>query len=120
MMDVELMQNMIHQNLTNESSYNAVLNRIISYVAILDSEYSANRKSFAQGGFLFLITDCEEAKNARDEIIQCYDIDGQIEFESIFLVNKDTKEKWKEELYLRGSDDAVVIIYPLERKGGES
>ena len=114
------MEKIIHQNLTNKENFHELVERLTDYVVILDAEYSADRESFAQGGYVFFISNCEEAETAREEIIRCYNLDGQLEFGNVFLKCEDTKEIWKEELYLRSSDDAVVIIYPLKREEGES
>lgn len=114
------MEKMIHQNLINKENFNTLVDKLTEYVVILDADYSADRESFAQGGYVFFISNCEEAKTVREEIIRCYNLEEKLEFANVFLKCEDTKEIWKEELYLRSSDDAVVIIYPLKREEGES
>ena len=63
------------------------------------------------GGFVILLTDTHSSKQIRRKILGCYALSEDNSEYKEEICKEDSGKIWFEELYLRGSDDAVVIIY---------
>lgn len=109
-LDFECMADTIKNEIDGKAAQETVSGRIKELVDILDENYSTDRKSFSMGGFVFLITSLEERNRACQKIIDCYKIADRLEYSDVIC--EDEASVWQEELYLRGDDDSIVIIYP--------
>ena len=113
-LDLECIEEMLKQSISEEKSRKAVKARLEKIIKTLDEFYFTDRNSFSYGGFVFLITDRMEAELARKKIIQCYQLEDKQEYCECIWNNEDNI--WMEELYIRSSEDSIVILYPEKTK----
>ena len=113
-LDVSCMEEAIREAIENPVIFEMVFERISNAIAVLDEAYGKEREALSMGGFVFLLTDIHNSKQIRRQILECYSLfedDSEYQKE---ICNGDTGKRWFEELYLRGCDDAVIIIYAEE------
>ena len=63
---------------------------------------------------MFLLTDIHSSGEVRRQILECYSLSENDSEYQEEICRESEQKTWIEELYLRGSDDAVVIIYAEE------
>ena len=113
-LDVACMKEAIRDSIENPAVFEIVFERISDVIASLDEAYGESREALSMGGFVFLLTDSYSSKQIKRQILECYSLfedDSEYQKE---ICNGDTGKRWFEELYLRGCDDAVIIIYAEE------
>ena len=113
-LDAACMKETIREAIENPVIFEMVFERISNAIVVLDEAYGEGREALSMGGFVFLLTDTHSSKQIRRQILECYALfedDSEYKEE---LCKEDDGKGWFEELYLRGSDDAVVIIYAGE------
>lgn len=114
-LDVSCMGETIHKVIDNPKISEVIYNRICHSISILDNAYGERREAFAMGGFVFLLTDIRNAKYMRREILDCYALSEENSEYTEEICREKDNTIWQEELYLRSSDDAIVIIYVKKR-----
>lgn len=82
-----------------------VLDKIFSYVEILDDEYGYDRNYFESGGYVMVLETIEDVLSA-DNIIDFKDRVCEL----VEIVDDD----YLSALYLLGDDYAIVVIMPLD------
>lgn len=93
----------------------SVWGRVQTAVEILDTTYGGQRSATDMGGFVFLATLEQDKK----EILDFYSLEKKLAEYSDTIIQTGSVT-WHEELYLRSSEDAVIIIYPTgEKEKGE-
>lgn len=93
----------------------SVWGRVQTAVEILDTTYGGQRSATDMGGFVFLATLEQDKK----EILDFYSLEEKLAEYSDTIIQTGSVT-WHEELYLRSSEDAVIIIYPTgEQEKGE-
>lgn len=110
-LDLDCIEKMLEERIPDKTARAKVKERLKSIIGILDDCYFTDRKSFEYGGFVFLITEEEEARTAYGKIIDCYGLADRQEY-SECICQEESGRMWLEELYIRGSDDSIVIIFP--------
>ena len=115
-LDVSCMKEAIQEAIENPIVYEKVFGRISDAITSLDEAYGAGRESLSMGGFVFLLTDIHSSGEIRRQILECYSLsDDSSEYQEE-ICKEDSRKIWFEDLYLRGSDDAVIIIFAGEEK----
>lgn len=113
-LDVLCMERTIREAIENPAVFGKVFERISNAIAVLDEAYGEGREALSMGGFVFLLTDTHSSEQIRRKILECYGLSGDDSEYKEEICKGDNKTRWFEELYLRGSDDAVIIIYAGE------
>ncbi len=113
-LDVTCMGEAICSEINNPIVSGAVLERVSHSIAILDNSYGENRKAFDMGGYVFLLTNPHDSEKIKSQILDCYGLFEENSEYSEEICKGSKQEIWLEEMYLRGSDDAVVLIYAKE------
>lgn len=93
-----------------------IADRIIELAKILDDAYGGDRGSYAMGGYVLLFPNEHNYSVYVNQILGFYNLDLE-DFEYSEIVGEkimDDRKIWKEELYLLGSDDSLVLIHPKE------
>ena len=93
-----------------------IADRVVEITNILDDSYGANRGAYAMGGYVLLFPDEQNYSINVNRILGFYHL-GIDEYEYTERVGEtvlDDGKIWKEELYLLGSDDSLVLIHPKE------
>ena len=110
-LDLSCMEKTIHEAIQNPAISEQVSKRIAHCIMILDQAYGCSRSAFDMGGYVFLLTDIRDSAWIREQLLEHYGISA----ENCEYTNEICREHgvgvWQEELYLRGSDDSIVIIY---------
>lgn len=115
-LDLSCMEQAIHEAIGNPEVSEEIFQRISSRIEVLDAAYGEGRKALDMGGFVFLMTDPQISGRIKDELLECYSLlEEDCEYKEEIRRETDGK-KWFEELYLRGSEDAIVIIYVENKK----
>ena len=115
-LDVSCMKEAIQEDIKNPAAFQKVFGRISDAIASLDESYGEGREALSMGGFVFLLTDIHSSGEIRRQILECYALfENDSEYQEE-ICKEDSGKIWFEELYLRGSDDAVVIIFAGEEK----
>lgn len=108
-LDVQNAVKIIEEYIQSTEATEQVLDRIRKATEILDAHYGGQRSPKDMGGFVFFMTGEQE----REVILNYYQLDEELA-EYSDVVCTDDSVTWKEELYLRGSDDGIVILYPAK------
>ena len=116
-LDLECIREMLERSIPDEETRKNITSRLEQIIHTLDEFYFSDRNSFSYGGFVFLITEKHEAEKVREKIIQCYHLKNKMEYDESICQNEGNV--WKEELFLRSSEDSIVIIYPKENNKEE-
>ena len=114
-LDVSCMEEAIREAIENPVIFEMVFERISNAIAVLDEAYGEGREALNMGGFVFLLTDTYSSEQIRRQLLECYFLSEEDSEYKEEICKEDNGKIWFEELYLRGSDDAVVIIYTEER-----
>ena len=110
-LDISCMKEAIREAIENPVVFEKVFGRISDAIAVLDEAYGEGREALSMGGFVFLLTDTHSSKQIRRQILECYALfEDNSEYQEE-ICKEDNGKRWFEELYLRGCDDAVIIIY---------
>ena len=110
-LDVLCMEGTIREAIENPAVFGKVFERISSAIAVLDEAYGEGREALSMGGFVFLLTDPLSSEEIRRKILDCYSLSEEDSEHKEEICRESGSKAWIEELYLRGSDDAVVILY---------
>lgn len=110
-LDVLCMEGTIREAIGNPAVFEKVFERISNAIAVLDEAYGEGREALSMGGFVFLLTDPHSSKQIRRKILDCYSLSEEDSEHKEEICRESESKAWMEELYLRGSDDAVVILY---------
>lgn len=90
-----------------------VINRIKEQINTLDEAYGSDRGPKNMGGYVLFFKDKESYENTVDEIMEFYKLDKDLyEYSDCISEGRAGKPQWTEELYMLGSDDALVLIHP--------
>ncbi len=119
-LDVSCMGETIKREIKNPHVSEAVFERVSHSIAVLDDAYGKERKAFDMGGFVFLLTDTHDSEYMRSQILDCYALSEENSEYTEEICKGAGQEVWQEEMYLRSSDDAVVIIYVKETEGNSN
>lgn len=92
----------------------SVWGRVRTAVEILDTAYGEQRSGTDMGGFVFFATSEQDKK----EVLDFYSLDEKLAEYSDTIIQVGSVT-WHEELYLRSSEDAVIIIYPAVKQEKE-
>lgn len=94
-----------------------VLNRVSEQIETLDEAYGAYRSSRDMGGYVLLFLDEDSYNNSIGAILEFYKIDESLyEYSDCIAEEILNKVEWMEELYMLGSDDALVLIHPKSKE----
>lgn len=106
--DVEMMKQ-------NQAAYDidkVIVDRVEEIISMLDDAYGTDRAESDQGGIIMLFTKLEDYIKKRDRIMSRYYLrESDYEYSDEFWGDSDKKTCWTERLYLRSSEDALVLIY---------
>lgn len=92
-----------------------VINRIREQINILDEAYGSNRSFKDMGGYVLFFNDKDTYEKSIDKIMDFYRLDRDLyEYSDCINEVQAGNQKWMEELYMLGSDDALLLIYPME------
>lgn len=116
-LDLSCMEQAIKREIENPDVSEAVFERVSHSVSVLDDAYGEARKAFDMGGFVFLLTDAHDASHIRSQILDCYSLAEENSEYTEEVCRGTGHEVWLEEMYLRSSDDAIVIIFAKETEG---
>lgn len=108
-LDVEGSLGVIKNFISDQASEEQILGRIWTAIEILDNSYGSQRTSKDMGGFVFF-TSGEKEKN---RILDFYRLEEK-SAEYSDIICQTSSGTWYEDLYLRSSDDAVIIVYPIK------
>ena len=92
----------------------SVWGRVRNAVEILDTAYGEQRSGTDMGGFVFVATSEQDKK----EVLDFYSLEEKLAEYSDTIIQIGSVI-WYEELYLRSSEDAVIIIYPAVKQEKE-
>lgn len=109
-LDLECMSDTINKEISKPEMAEQILKRLRTSVHILDSAYGESREALSMGGFIFLLTDLSEAEQLRQKILDFYDL-SDLDSEYTEEICRDKDNIWIEDMFLRSSEDAIVIIY---------
>ena len=110
-LDLVFMKNAILREISDSDIAEKVFQSVKKTIEILDDSYGIARKPFEMGGFLFLLTELDNNAYYREEILKCYRLsENDVEYSDI-IATVEKKVEWISEMYLRSSDDAIVIVY---------
>lgn len=104
------MSDTINKEISKPEMAEQVLKRLKTSVHILDSAYGVGREALSMGGFIFLLTGLSESEQLRQKILDFYDLSNQ-DSEYTEEICRDKNNIWIEDMFLRSSEDAIVIIY---------
>ena len=119
-LDVSCMKEAIQEAIENPIVFEKVFGRISDAITSLDEAYGEGRESLSMGGFVFLLTDIHNSGQMRRQILECYSLSEEVSEYREEICRESGQKTWIEELYLRGSDDAVVIIHAQKLKSSWS
>ena len=119
-LDVACMKEAVQEAIKNPIVFKKVFGRISDAITSLDEAYGEGRESLSMGGFVFLLTDSHSSEQIRRQILECYSLSEEESEYREEICRESGQKAWIEELYLRGSDDAVVIIYAQKLKSSKS
>lgn len=88
-----------------------VIGRVREQINILDEAYGSTRGSRDMGGYILFFSDKASYDENIDELLAFYNINKDL-YEYSDCINEGQDIKWMEELYMLGSDDALVLIHP--------
>lgn len=88
-----------------------VISRVCEQTNILDEAYGSNRGRYDMGGYILFFNDKSSYDNNIDEILEYYKLDKDL-YEYADCISETQGIRWMEELYMLGSDDALVLIHP--------
>lgn len=114
-LDYKWLKENIRGEISVKNVADAVMNKIENIVQSLDTCYGSARSASDMGGNVFVLTDDSVSMQQYEDILQSYHILKDAEEYSDIICREDNKE-WLCELYMIGSDDALVIIYVRERR----
>ena len=114
--DVACMKEAIQEAIENPVVFKKVFGRISDAITSLDEAYGEGREALSMGGFVFLLTDIHSSGEMRRQILECYSLSEDSSEYQEEICKENSGKIWFEELYLRGSDDAVIIIFAGEEK----
>lgn len=92
--------------------------RVEEIIERLSESYGDHRNSYAMGGYILFFTSQENYEKWHSHIMDFYRL-GMEDYEYSEIVNENFVHdmEWWEELYLLGSDDALVMIHPKSLGG---
>ncbi len=114
-LDYKWLKEYIRGEISVKNVADVVMNKIENIVQSLDTCYGSARSASDMGGNVFVLTDDSVSMQQYEDILQSYHILKDAEEYSDIICREDNKE-WLCELYMIGSDDAIVIIYVRERR----
>lgn len=114
-LDYKWLQEYIRGEISVKNVADVVMNKIENIVQSLDTCYGSARSASDMGGNVFVLTDDSVSMQQYEDILQSYHILKDAEEYSDIICREDNKE-WLCDLYMIGSDDAIVIIYVRERR----
>lgn len=90
-----------------------VIKRVKEQINVLDDAYGSDRGSRDMGGYILFFNDYKSYENCIDEILDFYNLDKEL-YEYSDCINEEcnSETEWMEELYMRGSDEALVLVHP--------
>ena len=107
----------LSEEIARTGNYPSIIaDRIVEITNILDDAYGANRSEYDMGGYVLLFPNTENYSNCVNRILEFYHLklDDCEYSERIGEQILDGGRAWNEDLYLLGSDDSLVLIYPQE------
>lgn len=113
-LDVAMWQKKVQGSISDD-----VIGRVREQINILDESYGSTRGSNDMGGYILFFSDKASYDENIDEILAFYNIDKDL-YEYSDCISESQGINWMEELYMLGSDDALVLIHPymkVERRG---
>lgn len=108
-LDIEGSFGIIKNFISDQKAAERILGRIRTAIEILDDSYGGQRTSKDMGGFVFFASGEKEKKR----ILDFYKLEEDSS-EYSDIICQTSSGTWYENLYLRNSDDAVIIVYPIE------
>ena len=105
-LDVDIWQKEVQGHISDD-----VIGRVREQINILDEAYGSNRGSRDMGGYILLFSDKASYDENIDEILDFYKFDKDL-YEYSDCISEREDISWMEELYMIGSDDALVLIHP--------
>lgn len=93
-----------------------IADRVTELTNILDDAYGADRGAYAMGGYVFIFPSEENYEKNVSRILDFHhmEFEGYEYSDDIGETVLEDGRYWKEELYLLGSDDGLVLIHPKE------
>lgn len=113
-LDLDGIEENIEDILQSPEAMASVWGRVRTAVEILDTAYGEQRSGTDMGGFVFVATSEQDKK----EVLEFYSLEEELAEYSDTIIRIGSVT-WHEELYLRSSEDAVVIIYPTVKQEKE-
>lgn len=90
-----------------------VIDRVNEVIDTLDDSYGEKRNSYAMGGYILFFQHENDYEKSIAAILDFYNLKEDLyEYSDCINEMSKTDPKWWEELYMLGSDDALVIIHP--------
>ncbi len=105
-LDVDIWQKGVQGHISDD-----VIGRVREQINILDEAYGSNRGSRDMGGYILFFSDKASYDENIDEILDFYKLDKDL-YEYSDCISEGQGISWMEELYMLGSDDALVLIHP--------
>lgn len=105
-LDVEMWQRKARGNICDE-----VIDRVKEQINVLDEAYGSNRGKTDMGGYILFFDNKTEYEENIQEILEFYKLDREL-YEYSDCISEGQDISWMEELYMLGSDDALVLIHP--------
>lgn len=90
-----------------------VIEHICEQIEVLDNIYGSYRGSKDMGGYILFFQNNSIHKALVAEVLDFYNLDSELYEYSDEICNC-KNQIWKEKLYMLGSDDALVLVYPTE------
>ena len=82
-------------------------------LTLLDDAYGAERRAFDMGGYVLYFPTMHDFSLSEKKLYQAYNLDSEMyESNDIIWKDEETGIAWRRKLFLRSSDDALVLIYP--------
>lgn len=105
-LDADMWQKKVQGTISDD-----VIGRVREQINILDEAYGSTRGSHDMGGYIHFFDDKASYDENIDEILAFYNIDKDL-YEYSDCISEGQGTSWMEELYMLGSDDALVLIHP--------
>ncbi len=96
----------------------SIADRILYQIGIIDDNYNNQAKIGGRcrndyGGYVLFFPDELSYRNAENKILTFYNINPDLyEYEDCILDASENQTKWMEKLFLLGSDEGLLLIYP--------
>lgn len=113
-LDAQALSDAINGNSIAEDK-TLLTDRIRELAEILDENYGMHRLVRDMGGSIIFFPTEACYQNQIEKILKFYHLDKSVsEYEEIIGEKALGNTEWHEELWLLGSDDALVLIHPVE------